>query len=60
MQPQISIIVPLFNETDNVGPLVRQILAAFQNEPRPLELVLVDDASTDGTWQQIIGRLMGR
>ncbi|MDB6021418.1 MAG: glycosyl transferase group 2 family protein [Pedosphaera sp.] len=54
MQPQISIIVPLFNEEDNVAPLARQVLAAFQNEPRPLELVLVDDASTDGTWKQII------
>ncbi len=54
MQPEISIIVPLFNEVDNVAPLARQILAAFQNEPRPLELVLVDDASTDGTWGQII------
>jgi dolichol-phosphate mannosyltransferase len=54
MPPQISIIVPLFNEVDNVAPLVRQVFAAFQNEPRPLELVLVDDASTDGTWEQII------
>jgi dolichol-phosphate mannosyltransferase len=54
MQPDISIIVPLFNEVDNVAPLARQILAAFQSEPRPLELVLVDDASTDGTWDKII------
>jgi dolichol-phosphate mannosyltransferase len=54
MLPQISIIVPLFNEVDNVAPLTRQVLAAFQNELRPIELVLVDDASTDGTWEQII------
>jgi dolichol-phosphate mannosyltransferase len=54
MQPAISIIVPLFNEVDNVAPLVRQTLAALKDEPRPLELVLVDDASTDGTWEQII------
>lgn len=54
MLPQISIIVPLFNEVDNVAPLTQQVLAAFQNEPRPIELVLVDDASTDGTWEQII------
>ncbi len=54
MPPQISIIVPLFNEVDNVAPLARQVLAAFQNETRPLELVLVDDASTDGTWEQIM------
>ncbi len=54
MQPAISIIVPLFNEEDNVAPLARQILTALRDEPRPLELVLVDDASTDGTWDKII------
>jgi dolichol-phosphate mannosyltransferase len=54
MQPEISVIVPLFNEVDNVAPLARQILAALGAQPRPIELVLVDDASTDGTWEQII------
>ena len=50
----ISIIVPLFNEEDNVAPLTSQVLDAFRGEPRSVELVLVDDASTDGTWQRII------
>jgi dolichol-phosphate mannosyltransferase len=54
MQPEISIIVPLYNEVDNVLPLVKQIFSALSAETRPLELVLVDDASTDGTWAQII------
>lgn len=52
--PEISVIVPLFNEADNVAPLAAQILAALRDEPRALELVLVDDASTDATWDQII------
>lgn len=54
MQPEISIIVPLFNEVDNVKPLVEQVLVAMRGETRPIELVLVDDASTDGTWEQIV------
>jgi dolichol-phosphate mannosyltransferase len=54
MQPDISIIVPFFNEVDNVAPLAREILDALRNEPRAIELVLVDDASTDGTWEQIM------
>ena len=53
MQPEISIIVPMFNEADNVAPMVEQVLAAFRDEPRPIELVLVDDASTDATWERI-------
>jgi dolichol-phosphate mannosyltransferase len=52
--PEISVIAPLWNERENVRPLADQVFAAFRNEPRPLELILVDDASTDGTWEQIL------
>jgi dolichol-phosphate mannosyltransferase len=51
--PEISIIAPLHNEGPNVFPLVEQVFAAFRNETREIELVLVDDASTDDTWEQI-------
>src|SRR5260370_1799933 len=54
MQSEISIIVPFFNEVDNVAPLAGEILAALKDEPRAFELVFVDDASTDGTWEQIM------
>jgi dolichol-phosphate mannosyltransferase len=53
VETDISIIVPMFNEADNVLPLAREVGAAFAAQPRPFELVLVDDCSTDTTWQQI-------
>ncbi len=53
MPPEISIVVPMFNESANVAPLATQVFAALRNERRPIELVLVDDASTDDTWSQI-------
>lgn len=43
----------MFNEADNVAPLAAQVFAALRDERRPFELVLVDDASTDATWDQI-------
>lgn len=51
MTPQISIIVPVLNERDNVDPLCREIDAALNGES--YEIVLVDDGSTDGTTETL-------
>ena len=42
-------MVPLYNEEDSVGPLVKSICDALKEFSRPWELILVDDGSTDGT-----------
>jgi len=52
--PHISVVAPLWNETANVRPLADRVFAAFKDETRSLELLLVDDASTDDTWEQIL------
>ena len=43
----LSIILPAYNEKDNVVPLVREIKAALQG--RAKEILIVDDNSPDGT-----------
>jgi dolichol-phosphate mannosyltransferase len=52
--PEIAIIVPLYNEADNVGPLVAELTSVFSRQLRPWELVLVDDSSSDSTWRAIL------
>jgi glycosyltransferase involved in cell wall biosynthesis len=47
--PEISIVVPLYNEEDNVGPLCQAVRDALKDWDRDWELVLVDDGSTDRT-----------
>ena len=54
MPPEISVVVPLYNEARNVEPLVQQIFEAFRGEKRAIELILVDDRSTDETWEEIL------
>ena len=51
--PHLSVVVPVFNERDNVAPLVHEIPAALRGrEPRDggdFEIVYVDDNSRDDT-----------
>jgi dolichol-phosphate mannosyltransferase len=47
--PALSIVIPVHNEEANVGPLVQQVQAALGDFPGGLEIVVVDDGSTDGT-----------
>ena len=53
MPAHISIIVPVFNEADNVLPMTHEVAEAFSKVPEAWELVFVDDASTDDTWKHI-------
>ena len=46
--PQLSVVVPVHNEEDNVAPLVGEILAALRGRI-DFEIVYVDDASRDAT-----------
>jgi dolichol-phosphate mannosyltransferase len=46
-EPQISVVVPVCNEAENVEPLAREIHAALGH--LPYEMIFVDDGSTDDT-----------
>jgi len=47
--PKLSVIVPFFNEEENVGPLYDALVAALDPLGLAYELVLVDDGSGDAT-----------
>lgn len=51
--PVLSVVAPLYNERQNVRPLVAWILEALESYPDPFEVILVDDGSRDGTWSEI-------
>ena len=50
--PQLSVVVPVFNEQDNVEPLVDEIVDALRTVV-PFEIVYVDDNSRDGTLEKL-------
>jgi glycosyltransferase involved in cell wall biosynthesis len=45
----LSIVVPVYNEEDNVAPLVKRVHEALTGYENPWELLLVDDGSSDST-----------
>lgn len=49
----VSFVVPVYNEIENVDALVEEINQAGQALKRPYEIVIVDDGSTDGTVMQL-------
>ncbi len=49
MSVEVSLIVPVFNEVDNVQPLYEQLASVMDSLGKSVELVIVDDGSTDGT-----------
>lgn len=53
MPVEVSIVIPAFNEEDNILPLARETVAAMEQQARSFEVVFVDDASTDQTWARI-------
>jgi dolichol-phosphate mannosyltransferase len=50
---ELSVVVPMYNEAGNITRLAHEIAAALAG--RPFELLLVDDGSTDGTFEEALG-----
>jgi dolichol-phosphate mannosyltransferase len=49
----VSMIIPVKNEEDNILPLAREVLAAFTGKPYQWECIWIDDGSTDRTLQRL-------
>jgi glycosyltransferase involved in cell wall biosynthesis len=46
-QPQVSVVIPVYNEEENVPDLVERVGAALARSRRSFELICVDDGSRD-------------
>lgn len=53
MTPQISLVIPVYNEAGNILPLAEAAVGVLRGMARPFEVLLVNDGSTDGTGAEI-------
>jgi glycosyltransferase involved in cell wall biosynthesis len=51
--PEVTVVVPAFNEEDNIAPMHERVMAALDGVVGGVELVFVDDGSRDATWERI-------
>ncbi|MFH0727170.1 MAG: glycosyltransferase [Pseudomonadota bacterium] len=51
--PEFSIVIPVYNERDNLAELIDRCLEACRRTGRSFELILVDDGSEDGSSEMI-------
>jgi polyisoprenyl-phosphate glycosyltransferase len=49
----ISIVIPAFNEAENIPELLDQIAGVMARAGEAYELIVVDDGSTDATWTRL-------
>lgn len=49
----LSLVVPVYNERENLAPLLAEISAALDGGDRSYEVVAVDDGSTDGSLEAL-------
>lgn len=52
-QPLLSVVVPVFNEADNIEPLLQRLKAVLSGTAKEYEVIVVDDGSNDETWAKI-------
>lgn len=53
-QPELSVVIPVYNESPNVRELCRELIETLDTWGRTYELVVVDDGSTDDTFQELV------
>ncbi len=57
--PEISVIMPTFNERENINDLISEISLYLLNHlGKPFEFIIVDDDSPDRTWE-VVQKIFG-
>ena len=51
----LSIVIPVFNEEDNLEPLVKEIEAVMGKVGKKYEIIFIDDKSTDRSFEVLRG-----
>lgn len=51
--PIVSLVIPTYNERENIGLLIKHVHAVLEEVGLPFEIIVVDDDSPDRTWEVV-------
>jgi glycosyltransferase involved in cell wall biosynthesis len=54
MVPDLSVVIPIRNESRNIADLYRELTDTLERWGRPYEVIAVDDGSTDDSFEQLV------
>jgi glycosyltransferase involved in cell wall biosynthesis len=52
-KPTVSVVIPVYNEVDNVLVLTRELVSVLETVPNSWEICFINDGSTDGTEEKL-------
>lgn len=52
-RPFVSVVVPVYNEAESLGPMQKAVAEALDAWGKPYEVIYVDDGSTDGSFDAL-------
>lgn len=52
-QLELSVVIPLYNEEDNIEPLYLRLKEVLERLGKNYEIIVVDDGSTDGSFESL-------
>src|SRR5262245_19468973 len=55
----LSVVIPIYNERDNIRPLYDSLSPVLARLNRPYEILFVDDGSQDGSYDELLGLARG-
>ena len=53
MTPELSIVIPIRNESPNIRPLYDEVMGTLSASGRSFEVIVIDDGSTDDSFAQL-------
>jgi glycosyltransferase involved in cell wall biosynthesis len=52
-QPELSVVIPVYNEEINILPMYERLLVVLDGQVSGLEIIYIDDGSSDSSWEKI-------